>query len=199
MHEKLGEALRSATRRTLEVWNEYLYPALSWTFFIRPLHFAVTRFIADIQKGDRVLELGSGYPWYELYAGKVGENGTFIALDINPAIQRRSRLISRTASQIVGTAEKLPFGDNTFDKVLVHEGPHLSEEVYRALKPGGKALISYVQIASLPYNAIPNFLIYRGSGFENVKIFPGTPAFIDPSRFYYAWNWYVSARKPEKM
>lgn len=223
MQERLTEAFKAIPEKGRAIWNEYVWPVMSSVIFARPLHFAVTRFKAGIEEGDKVLELGSGYPWYEIYAGKVGEEGLFVALDINPTIQRRSKHIGRFIDKFLRRKEKptvnhlvasvnpnsyLPFPDDTFDHVLVNEGPYYPKEVLRVLKPGGKFLISYAEALTFPVFTSIHYLLHKDSGFENVKTFPGAPTTFIPAMALLYWrggdlpalflgfNWYISAKKP---
>lgn len=202
------ETLRSVTNRSLRIWSEYLWPVLSSVIFARPLHFAVTRFVSDIKAGNKVLELGSGYPWYEIYAGKVGDKGAFVALDNNLPIQKRSRFISRfidefmrhkqepTVDHLAASSEHLPFRKKSFDLVLVNNGPFLGDEVFRVLKPGGKLLVAMTEMP-IPVISLTNLANLKNYGFVDGKIFPGFVAAMHPSYpLISIWNWYTSAKKP---
>lgn len=37
---------------------------------VKPIHAWVTGNRAKIEKGDKVLDVGSGYPYYKVYSGK---------------------------------------------------------------------------------------------------------------------------------
>ncbi len=231
MSERITQGIAKVGRKSLDAWNEYGWPVISTAFVLRPLHFAVTRLVSGIQQGDRVLEVGSGYPWYEMYAGKVGQEGLFVALDYNPRIQKRSQTIGRfidtnlrkkekaTVAHIVAdVGATMPFDDNTFDKVIVNQGPRNFEEFHRVLKPGGRLLMSYGDPLTLPISTeVNHLLIARKKLFENIKRFPGAPntllpalAFLHYKGFLPGWagyyqasilgmNWYISADKPKEI
>lgn len=192
-------------------WDEEWWPILSLIFLIRPLHHWLVGQVAKIEKGQKVLEVGSGYPLYKLYANKVGENGVFAAVDINQKVQRRSRKIcyridnffkkddskNTPVTQIVANASRLPFGDNCFDTVIASNFNTLysyTNEAYRVLKPGGRAIFTWVELFSVPILSRTNARICKELGFENVKIKPGMPASIIPGEL---WNWHVEATKPK--
>ncbi len=74
------------------------------------------------------------------------------AVDLTPRsielVQQRFRLYGLPVDARVGDAEKLPFSDNSFDVVysfgVLHHTPNTPKavsEVYRVLKPGGRAII----------------------------------------------------------
>lgn len=212
MNERLKDAAIIAAETALTIWNEYVFPTVLSVFTIRPLHFAVTRFVSDIHQGDYVLELGSGYPWYKLYSDKVGRDGVFVALDVNHNIQKKSKSISRLVDkvfkrkvsktdQLTATAAKLPFPDSTFDLVMGSNTPYSFSEVSRVLKSGGRVLLA---ASELP---IPILSIAQGQQFEKLgfrrRIFPGTPScLLGLHKLYFPWgvfaitNWYMSAKKP---
>lgn len=215
MLERTKEIAASVPKNGLRIWNEYVFPVLTTVIYARPLHFAVTRFVSGIKEGDRVLELGSGYPWYEIYASKTGNEGTFVALDHSHSIQRKSKGISKvidkslrkreksTVNQVTGETDQLPFVDNSFDKVLVSNSRIEMDEIYRVLKPGGRVLMAMTEPTVPVINGM-NFFNLKDSNLENVKIFPGAPALIPAlifPKFHYLgilgiYNWYLSARKP---
>lgn len=77
----------------IDSWNEIVWPLGNLIFFLRPLHDWLIAHVAKIERGQKVLEVGAGYPFYKLYADKVGDNGFFVAVDINPDIQVRAKKI----------------------------------------------------------------------------------------------------------
>ncbi|MFZ1721380.1 MAG: hypothetical protein WAU07_02635 [Microgenomates group bacterium] len=75
--------------------HEVLWPVTSMLGMMRPLHFLVLKYVAEIQEGDTVLELGSGLiPNYEIYAEKVGKSGVFVALDSREKVQKGAKKIA---------------------------------------------------------------------------------------------------------
>lgn len=221
--ERFTNPSRKIVSKGLGFWNEYVWPLASTVMFARPLHFALTRVVADIQPKDKVLELFSGYPWYEAYADKVGKDGLFVALDVNYQIQNRSKFLgglvdkylrrknTPTVQHLVANGyEDLPFADNTFDFLLVNQSTLSNREAYRVLKPGGALLISHAEALTLPISSASSFKDFRKSKFQDVKMFLGAPStaftilayagiygHIPSSAWMFSgFNWYVSARKP---
>ena len=121
---------------------------------------AYTVMVANVQPGQRVLEIAGGTGDLALaFAKKVGPMGQVVHTDINEAMLRigRDRLLD--AGVILPTtvcdAEKLPFPDGHFDLVSVafglrnmtHKDAAL-REMARVLKPGGKLLVlEFSQVA----------------------------------------------------
>lgn len=101
-------------------------------------------------RGRRVLEIGVGLGAdHQRFA----ESGALLSgIDLTERAvehtQRRLALFGLSSELAVGDAERLSFGDNTFDIVyswgVLHHSPDTPRavsEVHRVLKPGGKALI----------------------------------------------------------
>lgn len=113
--------------------------------------FAISQ--AGIRQGFRVLDVAGGTgDMAEACARQVGQKGIVWIADINEAMlqQGRDRLLNKgfLLPAIVCNAEKLPFPDNWFDRVLTsfglrnmtHKETALAE-MYRVLKPGGKVIV----------------------------------------------------------
>jgi len=114
-------------------------------------------FVANsgVRLGQRVLDLAGGTgDIAALMSKRVGRNGRVVLSDINEAMldvgrQRlEDRGISGNVSYALANAEKLPFGDAEFDAVTIAFGLRnvtdkdaALAEMYRVLRPGGKALI----------------------------------------------------------
>ena len=114
---------------------------------------AYTVLAANVQPGDRVLDIAGGTGDLALaFAKKVGATGQVVHTDINEAMLRtgRDRLLDAGVAlpTLVCDAEKLPFADESFDLVSVafglrnmtHKDAAVAE-MNRVLKPRGKLLV----------------------------------------------------------
>ncbi len=115
--------------------------------------FAVS--VSGVQAGERVLDLAGGTgDLSSRLLPRVGPKGLVVLSDINATMlaEGRRRLIDEGAlgniAYVQADAEQLPFPDNTFDCVIIGFGlrnvthkERALAAMYRALKPGGRAII----------------------------------------------------------
>jgi demethylmenaquinone methyltransferase/2-methoxy-6-polyprenyl-1,4-benzoquinol methylase len=111
--------------------------------------------LAGARRGQRVLDLAAGTgDLSERFAGIVGAEGEVVFTDINAAMltRGRDRLIDAGVAGNLHcaqvNAEALPFPDNHFDCITIGFGlrnvtnkQRALEEMFRALRPGGRALV----------------------------------------------------------
>lgn len=110
---------------------------------------------AAVKPGQQILDLAGGTGDLTAKFSKlVGEKGKVIIADINPEMlkEARKKLIDKgivaNIEYQIADAEKLPFEDNQFDRITIAFGlrnvtnkQQALTEMYRVLKPGGRALI----------------------------------------------------------
>ncbi len=110
--------------------------------------------MSGVRPGMRVLDLAGGTgDLSALFADAVGNAGSVVLTDINPAMMRvgRDRLLDRGLAQVEfcqAGAEALPFADAAFDCVVIGFGLRnftdketALRELLRVIKPGGVLLV----------------------------------------------------------
>lgn len=111
---------------------------------------------AEIEEGQRLIEVGSGLGLMTLSLAKTGATEV-VGVDVSPAMLERAEYLRlstgdtdmlRRVSYRLGPAYDLPFPGNSFDllicRMLLHHMSKLERtlnEFYRVVKPGGAALI----------------------------------------------------------
>ena len=132
--------------------------------------------LAGVRRGQRVLDLASGTgDLAARFAGLVGPDGLVVMSDINAAMLERGR--ARMLDEgIVGNvdyaqldAEALPFPDNSFDCISIAFGlrnvtdkQQALHEMFRALRPGGRALVlEFSHPASKPLQSVYDLYSFR--------------------------------------
>jgi demethylmenaquinone methyltransferase/2-methoxy-6-polyprenyl-1,4-benzoquinol methylase len=111
--------------------------------------------LAGLRAGHKVLDLASGTgDLAARYSGLVGPDGLVTMTDINAAMleQGRTRMADRgligNVEYVQVNAEAIPFDDSTYNCVTIGFGlrnvtdkQKALDEMFRVLKPGGRALI----------------------------------------------------------
>ena len=113
--------------------------------------FALHLYEFDKHRGELVLDLGCGIGWLcEQFAR---EGASVVGIDLSRTsvelTRTRLRIYGLSGTVLEGNAEQLPFADGTFGFVtaagVLHHTPNTQlglNEIWRVLRPGGRALIT---------------------------------------------------------
>ncbi|MCP4895806.1 MAG: arsenite methyltransferase [bacterium] len=132
--------------------------------------------ILDLQKGESVLDLGSGAGVDVLVAARqVGAQGQAIGVDMTPEMVQKAATNALKAGLTnvdfrLGRLEELPIGDASVDAVtsncvinLVPDKPAVFKEIARVLRPGGRLGVSDIVLdGPLPQTVSNDVLAYVG-------------------------------------
>jgi arsenite methyltransferase len=157
--------------------------------------------LASLKEGDVVLDLGSGAGFdCFLASSRVGPGGRVIGVDMTPEMLDKARENVRKGNYHnvefrLGEIENLPVADNSVNVIisncvvnLSQDKPRVFNEAFRALKPGGRLMVSdIVLLADLPQAIKSSVEAYvgcvagasqkndyldaiRAAGFQDVKV-----------------------------
>lgn len=173
--------------------------------------------LASLKEGEVVLDLGSGAGFdCFLAAARVGAKGRVIGVDMTPEMLDKARENIQKGNYKnvefrLGEIEHLPVADNSVDVIISNcvinlslDKPQVFREAYRALKSGGRLMVSdIVLLSDLPDVIMSSIEAYAGciagaskksdylgaisaAGFKDVKVvnetvFPAELMVDDPN------------------
>ena len=182
--------------------------------------------LASLREGETVLDLGSGAGFdCFLAAQRVGPAGSVIGVDMTPEMLERARDNACKGGYAnvefrLGEIEHLPVADGSVDAVISNcvinlspDKPAAFREAFRALRPGGRLMVSdIVLLRELPDAVRKSMEAYvacvagaslkdeyleaiRGAGFQDVRIAEETTYAVDERLGIHAASVKVEARK----
>jgi arsenite methyltransferase len=191
--------------------------------------------LASLKEGETVLDLGSGAGFdCFLAADRVGDKGRVIGVDMTPEMVEKARENARKVNSAnvefrLGEIENLPVADSSVDVVISNcvinlslEKKRVFSETFRALKPGGRLMISdLVLLKELPdvlKNSIEAYVgclsgallkeeyirTIKAAGFQEVKVideisFPMEFIANDPTAKEVIQNAKISSEKVREL
>jgi len=154
--------------------------------------------IASLQKGQLVLDLGSGAGFdCFLAAHAVGAHGRVIGVDMTHDMLAKARANARkngfsNVEFRLGEIEALPMADDSVDVIISNcvinlspEKPRVFREAFRVLKPGGRlAVADVVATAPLPDEVKGDWSAYTGcmagaSQINDLETMLGNAGFVE--------------------
>jgi arsenite methyltransferase len=115
----------------------------------------------EISASDRILELGCGDGWAScMMAGRVGDDGQVVGVDISDEMVRHAQTKSnqfKNVKFICAPAERIPYQDHSFTKVLSIEAFYYFEdqekvlrELLRVTSPLGQLFLAFCLYKDYP-------------------------------------------------
>ncbi len=136
-----------------------------------PRHLKTVQRLVNPQPGDRVLEVGCGRGHLTKRLRDLGVDA--VGIDANP----EAAMVAVSNGVSYMRAETLEFDGETFDIVVsVHAIEHIPPielalvEMWRVLRPGGKALLIYPAEPIQGIFAVPTSVILHGTPFKARRI-----------------------------
>jgi ubiquinone/menaquinone biosynthesis C-methylase UbiE len=142
--------------------------------------------LLEINNSDSVLEVGSGPGvGLELAAARAYE-GRVVGVDRSKTMlemahrRKRDQIKAGRVEIHLGSVDKLPFDDATFDKAMTMNSLHLwrdpvagLREIKRTLRPGGRIAVAITRFSYASPAKFESYLM--NSGFSDVSVYEGDP------------------------
>ncbi len=137
-----NEAKRRTRYNALHEENELRFPKEDYPHFYAWLN------VPSGVKGLKLLDVACGQGFFLQCAEEVDDPPHLYGVDFSPVALGRARAKLRSSSLVEASVYGLPFGDETFDYIVnlgslehFHRPGDSLKELYRVLKPTGKAMV----------------------------------------------------------
>jgi len=108
----------------------------------------------ELKNDEKILEVGCGNGYYLNLLNKLGFSLTLVGIDNDKlALKDAKKIIGSRIKLVLADANKLPFEEQSFNKVIISEViEHVEDEekvlseIYRVLKPGGVMVLTTCNI-----------------------------------------------------
>lgn len=147
----------------LNAWH-YRYQAEHYDRSV--IEFEGARYAQALEAGLQMLSVhpreildvntGTGFVARKLLA--LFPQAHIVATDLSEAMLAQARLRSPRIEFIRADTAKLPFADESFDLVTLHNGPPHLLEMARVLRPGGQMLLAFTSGARVPHLLLKRWL-----------------------------------------
>ncbi|WP_278380305.1 class I SAM-dependent methyltransferase [Chryseobacterium arthrosphaerae] len=134
-----------------------------------------------IEDGEHILEIGHGNAGHLKHILDLAQNLAYTGIDISETMNQEAKRLNKDflhqADFILYEGKKLPFQDQTFDKIFTVNTVYFWEkpvdflnEIYRVLKDGGTFVLTFGQrdfMEKLPFTAY-DFTLYNNNEMEEL-------------------------------
>ncbi len=134
-----------------------------------------------IEDGEHILEIGHGNAGHLKHILGLAQNLAYTGVDISETMHQEAKKLNKDfldqADFILYEGKKLPFQDETFDKIFTVNTVYFWEnpveflnEIYRVLKDDGTFVLTFAQrdfMEKLPFTAY-NFTLYNNNEMEEL-------------------------------
>jgi len=156
----------NALGKIFDTFGHFIYP--------KSVRQSLCNFLQAVPKERKVLDIGAGTGILCEFGHACREDLHFFAVDPAEGMMKYAKPYVQT---LQGTAEALPFDDNTFDALMMGEALHHFKDIDKALSECTRVLIEGGSLFIYDFDV----KTFRGKSISNIEKFLGEPGnFFDP-------------------